>query len=68
MTLTDPFNFSHSDFVASTKHLVIIAPANQNCCGDKFICYGNNGAVVIVTIHVVVTIEIVKVCKGCTSI
>jgi len=30
------------DFVASANRFVIIASANQNCCGDNFICSNNN--------------------------
>jgi len=29
------------DFVASAKRFVIIASANQNCCGDNFNCNNN---------------------------
>ena len=30
------------DFVASAKSFVIIASANQNCCGDNVNCNNNN--------------------------
>jgi len=50
-TITEKITLLH-------QKTVNVASANQNGCGDHFTCYGAN-AIVVVTIHVVVTTEIV---------
>ena len=56
-----------NNVIDSTKCFVNVASANQNHCGDNLIV-PETAVIVVVTVHIVVTIEIVakttRVCSG----